>query len=331
MVRRVSTSNSSMSFRQQANGKAIDLLLRTVSSIGKLHPLARLEDHGVEVIRNVPYRQDVAPGQPGANLLDVYRPPGDGPFPAVLYVHGGGFRILSKDTHWVMAAALVREGYMVFCPNYRLAPAHPFPAAVEDACEIYRFVVERGASFGADLSRLAVAGESAGANLATAISVACATRRPEPFARAVYDLDHMPRAFIPFCGLLQASNITRYFERRSDLSPLVVGRMKAVSGDYLNGRPEGVDLAMADPVVVYEGLETTERALPPFFIPVGTADPILDDSRRLHEALGELGVQSHLEYYPGEVHAFHALVWRPEAQRCWRETHSFLNQHLAAG
>jgi acetyl esterase len=71
------------------------------------------------------------------------------------------------------------------------------------------------------------------------------------------------------------------------------------------------------------------RPLPPFFIPCGTKDPILDDSRRLARALGALGVRNELVVYPGEPHAFHAFVWRKNAKDHWRDTFRFLDRTLA--
>jgi acetyl esterase len=71
-----------------------------------------------------------------------------------------------------------------------------------------------------------------------------------------------------------------------------------------------------------------ERPLPPFFAPVGTKDPLLDDTRRLEKALASLGVPCEARYYPGGYHAFHALVWDPSARRCWRDALAFLDRHM---
>jgi acetyl esterase len=64
------------------------------------------------------------------------------------------------------------------------------------------------------------------------------------------------------------------------------------------------------------------------FAGVGTADPLLDDSRRLGRALDKLGVPSQVRYYPGEIHAFHAFVFRDAARRCWQEQFRFIDQYL---
>jgi acetyl esterase len=90
--------------------------------------------------------------------------------------------------------------------------------------------------------------------------------------------------------------------------------------------PEALELA--DPLLVLERTGPPVRPLPPFFAPVGTADPILDDTRRLKVAIDRLGGVCEVRYYPGEPHAFHALLFRPNAQRCWSDAFSFLDQHV---
>ena len=96
-----------------------------MSAVGRLHPDARPERHGVQIVRDVPY----LPSDRREHRLDVYRPArANGPLPVVVYIHGGGFRILSKDTHWIMALAFARRGFLVFNLSYRLAPRHRFPA-----------------------------------------------------------------------------------------------------------------------------------------------------------------------------------------------------------
>src|SRR5215468_3738307 len=111
--------------RMRAGAFFVDNAFRGLSRLGQLHPLADPASHGVDVIRDVAYR----PTGRRAHRLDVYLPRdrhrrrrGEGPLPVVLYIHGGGFRILSKETHWMMGLAFARRGYLVFNINYRLAP-----------------------------------------------------------------------------------------------------------------------------------------------------------------------------------------------------------------
>ncbi|MBK9265318.1 MAG: alpha/beta hydrolase fold domain-containing protein [Polyangiaceae bacterium] len=264
------------------------------------------------------------------HLLDVYRPAeGRGPYPAVLYIHGGGFRILSKDSHWGMALAFARRGYVVFVVNYRLAPVHKYPAAVEDVATALQWVNDHAHEYGGDASRLVLAGESAGANLATSLAIALSYRRDEPFARRLFDANIAPRAVIAKCGMLQVSDPER-FSRRRKIPRFIRDRILEVSQSYLPKGPvaEG-HLDFADPVVVLERSIVPDKPLPPFFSSAGTKDPVLDDTRRLHAALLRLGVRSEARYYQGEIHAFQALHFLPNARAYWQEMHAFLEEVLA--
>jgi acetyl esterase len=296
--------------------------LRSLSSAARLHPDSRPERHDVEVIPDIAY----LPGGDPAHLLDVYRPTNHPrPLPIVIYIHGGGFRLLSKDTHWLMGLVFARFGYLVFNISYRLAPRHRYPAAIADAAAAYAWVVENAARYGGDPSRIVVAGESAGGNLATALSVVSCYRRPEPWAQRVFDTGVVPGVTIPFCAILQVSSPDRFGARRR-LPFWLDDILRDVATSYLV--PDGGACELADPLCLLERGEPPDRPLPAFFVPVGTRDPLLDDSRRLKRALDALGVPCTAMYYPGEVHAFHALVWRKEARRCWRDSLAFAEQHL---
>ncbi len=290
-----------------------------ISALGRMHPAANPKRHGIDVVSDVMY------GPHGEqNRLDIYRPVNrPGPWPVVFYVHGGAFHLLSKDTHWLMGLVFARFGYLVVNISYRLAPKHPFPAAIEDTCAAYRWMVDNAERLGGDLSRIAVAGESAGGNLVAALTLAACQKRPEPFARAVYDTGVVPRAAMPFCALLQVSDSDRFGKRRK-LPFWIDGMLRDAGASYLT--------ELADPLRVFEtAAPRFDRPLPPFFAPVGTRDPLLDDTRRLEKALAALNVPCEARYYPGGIHAFHAMVWNPAARACWRDALAFLDRHDRPG
>ncbi|MEZ4389520.1 MAG: alpha/beta hydrolase [Polyangiales bacterium] len=312
--------------RRRAGAALAEGFFQGMSRAARLHPLARPARHGVEVIDDVAYD----PAHP-TRRLDVWRPlarPADALLPVVLYVHGGGFRILSKETHWVMALAFARRGYVVFNIDYRLAPTHPFPAALEDAAEAYAWVCAHAGRYGGDPQRLVLAGESAGANLVTALTVGACFERDEVYARRVFDAGVLPRAVLPACGLHQVSDPGRFRRRKPALSRFVADRIEEVTHGYLGDQAHGPDAGLADPLCVVEGAAPHARPLPPFFLACGTADPILDDTRRLQAALAARGAVAEARYYPGEPHAFHALVFRERARRCWADTFDFLDRHV---
>lgn len=312
--------------RRQAGGALMRGFFEGLARLGRVAPHARPEFHGVELIRDVPY----VDGGGREHLLDVYRPQHRaGPLPVVLYVHGGAFSILSKDTHWVMGLGFARRGYVVFNINYRLAPTHRYPAAVEDACAAARWVVRNAAAYGGDPARIVYAGESAGGNLVTSLAVASCYRRPEPWAAALFDEEPAPKAVIAACGLLQVSDPHRFLRRRR-INRFVADRLVEASELYLPPLREGLDLSLADPLCFLEQGHAPARPLPPFFAFAGTRDPLLPDTRRLKAALDALGARCDARYYPGGLHAFHAVVIDPRARDCWGHQLGFLDDCLGA-
>jgi acetyl esterase len=319
---------------RRARSFAASAFFEGLSAAGRLHPAASPGRHGVGVERDVIYGDDARWHQ-----LDIYRPVHrPGPWPVVFYVHGGAFHLLSKDTHWLMGLVFARYGYLVVNISYRLAPKHPYPAAIEDTCAAYRWLAGNIERLGGDPTRVAVAGESAGGNLITSLVLAACQRRREPYAKAVFDTNLVPRAALPFCAMLEVSRPERFAERRRGaegrgrrLPFWVDGMIRDASASYLHGHPSapGPATELADPLRVFEQRGCTfERGLPPFFAPVGTRDPLLDDTRRLEKALAGLNVPCEARYYPGGIHAFHAMVWDPAARRCWRDALAFLDRAM---
>ncbi|MBC8126800.1 MAG: alpha/beta hydrolase, partial [Gloeobacteraceae cyanobacterium ES-bin-144] len=102
----------------------------------------------------------------------IYLPQGDGPFPIILYIHGGGWVIADLDTYDSSPRALANEsGAMVVSIHYRQAPEHKFPAAHEDAYGAYQWVLKNGHRWGGNTKNVAVVGESAGGNMAAAVCI----------------------------------------------------------------------------------------------------------------------------------------------------------------
>lgn len=322
--------------RRRAAGRALNHGFHALSLLGRLHPHARPARQGVERIKDIGYRPD---SQRRAHLLDVYRPSaqgatdglGEGPWPVVFYVHGGGFRALSKDTHWLMGLGFARRGYLVVNVSYRLAPRHPYPAPLIDVCDALEFALANVERWGGDPGRISLAGESAGANLVSALAIAASYERPEPWARKVFDaLGRSPggglRAVLAHCGILEVTDAARFRRRKPDMPSYVAWIIEDVERSYL---PWGAH-ALANPLTLLEQGLPPDRSLPPFHLAVGTADPLLDDTRRMAAALERLGVAHEAAYYPGQPHAFHVAVPLPEAKRCWRDMHAFLAAHNRA-
>jgi acetyl esterase len=310
--------------RRRVGARLVARAFERAASLGRKAKKARPEAHGLELRRDIPY----LPGGRADQSLDVYAPQGLAPgaaqgLPVVFYVHGGAFASLSKDTHWIMGLAFARRGLVVAMPNYRLAPGHRFPAALEDLASALRFVKENAASWGGDPSRIIFAGESAGANLVTSLALCIAYEREEPYARLVRSLDVNPLAVLAACGVFEVTNGKRFAEKYR-LSWFIDDRFRELEVNYppwVDGAPLLHDLV--NPLLLLER-EAPKRPLPPFFLPVGGLDHLKDDHERMEAALRMHGTDVVAPVYPDEIHAFHAFIFRKNARRCWQDHFEFL-------
>lgn len=304
---------------------AIRAALAGFISLSTNLPHARARKAASHVIKDVPYSVEGYVEQ----TLDVIRMrDAEGVQPALLYVHGGGFAVCSKETHEIITHQYARMGFTVFSINYRLMPEHRYPAAFHDACAALLWVMKNAGRYGADASKIVIAGESAGANLSLGLAAAASYRDDsDPWAQKVYDANPPIVAVLPACGVLQVSGIHRLWstDRRDPITRVILSAMQR---DYL----PVVDALehppiWADPLLIVERRALT-RPLPPTFTFCGTGDVLLEDTMRFGARLRALGVRSECEIIPGEMHAFHALVWRPQAKKLWRQKRAFLQELL---
>jgi acetyl esterase len=305
-----------MLFERTVSEYAVRSLMGTLDVLGYVDGAVpeEIELCEIEVDRDVSYGSD--PRQ----RLDLYRPVGVEPRALVIYVHGGGFRTLSKETHRPMARILARAGYAVANIDYRLAPEAVYPAAPQDAVSALRWLAERADEYDFPLDRIIWAGESAGANIATSAALASSYETDEPWAREAFELGLAPWGVVPICGLLQVSDPER-LDRDGRLPSVVRDRLFEASRDYLPDTfldPERAPL-LADPVRFLEQAGQPDRPLPWFFAASGTRDPVIEDTRRLTRAVEALGGDIEERIYPGEVHSFHAFLWRSQARELWRD------------
>ena len=306
--------------RKFLGAKAIRGLFYGAAGVVRHAPIARPARHDVEVIRNVPYL--------GTGLVkhtyDVYRPKTrSGPLPMMLYIHGGAFRTLSKETHWIMGLGFARRGFVVVVPNYRLAPEHRYPSGSADVVAALRHAVDHADRYDADASQLVLAGESAGANMALGLTVARSWDLPAPHIDPIRDLPIA--AVIPACGVFQVDDPDRFRRRNPGFHWFFHDRVHELP-DWL---PRRDGEAYADPIaspLPWVEKHAPVKPVPPLFLPVGGGDFLLDDHGRLASALKRHGVPHEMKVYGSEPHAFHAFVWREHAQACWRDMADFLRR-----
>jgi acetyl esterase/lipase len=235
--------------------------------------------------------------------------PGARPDRTILYLHGGGFRMGSVDSHRELMQRLsATAGARVLGLGYRLGPEHVFPAPVEDALSAYRWLLDR--SVPAD--RIALAGDSAGAGLVLSCLLA---------ARAA-NLK-MPCAAYLMSPWTDLAATGASFVSRADVDPLhqrvmILNMAKA----YLGPSGDPFD-PLASPL--YGDL----AGLPPLLIQCGDHETILDDSVRLAERARRAGVAVELEIYPAMFHVFQAFGELNAAQQALARAGPFLDRHFA--
>jgi acetyl esterase len=286
-----------------------------------------------DVIRNVPYLPTSSP----AHKLDIYLPRNYAPQrPAIMYIHGGGFTMCSKDTHQGVALAYANNGYVVFNINYRLAPKHRYPAAIEDVAHAWQWIIHNAAHFGGNPDQIIVAGESAGGNLTLALAAACCFRIDEPVAKRIWDVGSVPKKIMVLCGMLQVSDphhlksVCPPINRISQQLDLSIARdvSRAYLGSaYKNFHP---DRMLADPLIIMESEIKPDRLFPVTYAMAGTHDILLDHTRRLEKALVLKNIPNVVSYFPNQGHAFHLIGISDQAKIFWKENLTFLARKSSA-
>jgi acetyl esterase/lipase len=220
--------------------------------------------------------------------------PGADPGRVIMFLHGGGYISGSLDSHRHMVAQAGREARArTLALGYRLAPEHPFPAALEDAIAGYRFLLSQGL----EPKHIAVAGESAGGGLAVATLVSV---RDAGLALPACTWCSSPWVDLEASG----DSMTT----KAPVDPLIQKPYSLeLAAAYLNGADPRTPLASP----IYAKL----KGLPPMLIQVGSAETLLDDAVRLARVAGAADVRVTLEVWPDMIHAWHLFYQQVAAGR----------------
>ncbi|HEY3013875.1 MAG TPA: alpha/beta hydrolase [Nocardioides sp.] len=244
----------------------------------------------------------MVPGPEGAPDVRVrrYRPAGqDGPLPALVYLHGGGFVAGSLDLYDADARRIAAEvGAVVFSVDYRLAPEHPFPAGLEDCYATLVWVAENAAELGVDPDRIGVGGESAGGGLSAGVALLARDRGG-------------PRLCLQFLGIPELDDRLETESTRTIEAPITTIANGEISWDsYLGTGVRGTD--QVSPYAA-PARATDLAGLPPALVTAYEFDALRDEGIAYAQRLMSAGVSTELHVYPG---AFHACTWIADAGIC---------------
>jgi len=207
--------------------------------------------------------------------------------PVIIYIHGGGFVSGDLDTHDVLTRALANGVQaLVIAPDYRLAPEHPFPAGVEDNYAVLQWASAHAAGIGGDPRRIAIAGDSAGANIATVVSMLARDRHGPAVAAQLLIYPNIS-------SRMDTLSWKKYGETNFPTRN-VMSQMLAMYA------PKGVD--PANPLI--SPLNGNLGQLPPALVQVGGLDPLRDEGRAYAEKLSASGVEASAITYPDAKHGF---------------------------
>ncbi len=227
-----------------------------------------------------------------------FRPAAARPQPALIYLHGGAWTRGSPETHWDITAGLAaRTGRVVFSVDYAKVPEHPFPAAVNDVRAVVAWLFEQAGAQGVDATRIAIAGDSSGANLAAAMTLA--------FRGTACRIERQLLVY-PACDF---DTDRPSYRENADGPILNVASMPMVNAAYC---PNPADLKnpLAAPL-----LADSHAGLPPAYIAVAEHDPLRDSGMAYAEALQAAGVPVTLDRGPGLIHSYlRALTYCADAR-----------------
>ena len=231
-------------------------------------------------------------------------------WPTLVYLHGGGFAVGDLDMVETVCRAICRDARIaVVSVDYRLAPEHKFPAALEDAIGVCRWIAEEGAAFGLDARRLAIAGDSAGGNLAAASAQALAG---DPAIGLRFQV-----LIYPVLDLTMAQ--PSYRELGTGY-PLTADKMRWYAQQYL------VDPSQAEDPRASPLLARDLGGQPPTLVVVAGLDPLVDEGVAYARRLNEAGIEAELVEVPDHPHGF--LGWTRDCDAA-RDTLAVISRRVA--
>ncbi|USZ66863.1 alpha/beta hydrolase [Halorussus salilacus] len=256
-------------------------------------------------------QDSVVPGPDGSVPIRVYTPDGPGPFPVLVWMHGGGFLLGDVESYDPVCRVLADElDCIVVSPDYRLAPEHPFPAGLRDCYATVEWAATRTEILGADSDRLIVGGDSAGGNLAAAVSLLA---RDKGGPDIDYQVLVYPTTTFSYEFADGGDDDAGYFITEPDL--------RWSWEHYLERDIDGMS-PYASPLRARD-----LSGLPPATVLTATFDPLQEEGIAYAERLADHGVAVEHTNYDDMIHSFFTNVAEPRVERAW-EAVSEIDAHL---
>ena len=234
---------------------------------------------------------------------DIAVPRGKGPFPVVIYIHGGAWTLGSPSTtHHKLIRQFAEAGYLTIAPDYRLAPENPFPAGFDDNFFAAQWAAENAGRYGGDPDRMAMGGDSAGGNFTAAV-LPVLTKRGMKLKAAL-----LIYGAFDFAGLVKMAP-----EAAEPLGKAYLG----------SGYPALLNDPRVSPINAIK-----PGAMPPSFIIAGTADGIVGESRTIAEAMNRAGIENELHIMSDMPHAFMQMNELESCREGLRLMFDFLKRHV---
>jgi acetyl esterase/lipase len=255
------------------------------------------------------YARDVVWASPGGRdlLLDVSWPEGEGPFPVLVWIHGGAWEFFSKEANEGLACYFTNRGYVVFNVNYRMVPEVPMQIIIEDAMGAVIWAKDHAKDYNGDPTRVAVAGHSAGGHLTAMIAVAC----PDPYFTPTYQsakgADCSVDAAIPVSGVYDF--VTRGKERSEWTEEIFGLAYEAAPELYEKSSP--ISYARAD--------------LPPQLVVYAEEEWLREANENWIKLMEEAGAPVESYMQPGVDHLWPTWHWREPAQQTFARMVEFLD------
>ncbi len=230
------------------------------------------------------------PGPGGDVPVRVYTPSGSGPFPVIVYLHGGGWVIATNDTYDATPRALVNKtNAVVVSVEYRKAPEHKFPAAHEDCYAVLQYVMQNAEKMGGDPKRVAVVGESAGGNMASAI---CLMAKQRNGRMPIYQGLVYPVA----SGSLNWPSVRENANAKPLNKAMLVWFFKYTLASPSDAKSPLLDLVNAD-----------VSGLPPATVVTAQIDPLRSEGQAYAKRLKDAGIETRYMNYDGVTHEFFGM------------------------